>query len=153
MIGSRTQMQATSWLKAVKYSDRWFAKKSGTDPRNGGNSPHAVAEWLRKNGDVLDAEWPTDKCNSIDEFYAEPDSRLSGVASRLIAELDIKHEFVPNNAKALYDALQYSPLGFSVHAWVKDAQGLYYRPAGSIDTHWVVSASSCLVGSEKFATV
>ena len=120
------------------FSDRWFAKKSGTDPRKGGNSPHQVAEWLRKNGDVLDTEWPSDTSKSLEEFYAEPASRLTALASRLTAEFDIKHEFVPTDAKALYHALQYSPLGFSVYAWVKDSQtGTYFRPAGAGDTHWV----------------
>ena len=40
--------------------------------------------------------------------------------------------------KLITDALQYSPLGISLFAWVKDENGLYYRPTGAPDCHWCV---------------
>src|SRR3990167_5226771 len=33
------------------------------------------------------------------------------------------------------EALKYSPVAFSVYAWVQDSDGLYYRPAGFDDNH------------------
>ena len=32
-------------------------------------------------------------------------------------------------------ALKYSPVGFSVYAWVKGADGRFYRPQGMDDNH------------------
>ena len=34
-------------------------------------------------------------------------------------------------------ALRFSPIGVSVFAWVKDTDGLYYKPKGQRDNHFV----------------
>ena len=41
-------------------------------------------------------------------------------------------------------ALKYSPVGFSTYAWTKDENGLYYRPQGETDNHFV-----CVYGYEE----
>lgn len=109
------------------YSDRYFAKMSGTDPYKGGNSPHKVAEWLRKNGDVLESEWPMDHTiDSLEKYYAEPPLQLQTSAKKLPVELEITHEWVPADPDSIYNALQFSPLGVSVSAW-KEVDGLYVK--------------------------
>lgn len=121
----------------IDYSDRWFAKKSGTSIERKGNSPHTVAEFRRKKGIILEKDWKFDESiKSAEEFYAEPPKKLDTLASATLAEYKFEHEWVPTTAKALYDALQYSPLGFSVYAWEKDSDGFYSKPKGAIDTHW-----------------
>lgn len=122
----------------VDYSDRWFAKKSGTNTTAQGNSPHVVAEFRRKNGVVLEKDWRFDETiKTVEDFYADPPKKLDTLANVVVAEYEFKHEWVTPTAKALYDALQYSPLGFSVFAWTKDENGYYYKPKGAIDGHWV----------------
>ena len=44
------------------------------------------------------------------------------------AEWQFNHDWVATTTQALWDALQYSPLGISVYAWVNDKDGLYYKP-------------------------
>ena len=129
--------------KEINYSDRWLAKKSGTIP-TAGNNCHVVAETLRKKGDVIESEWPFDSTIKTPAlFYAEPPTKLDIEALIFDEEFDFGHEWVPTTAKSLYDALQLSPLGFSVFAWVQDENGLYYKPQGQSDCHWV-----CLVYAE-----
>jgi len=120
------------------FSDRWYAKASGTSVASGGNSPHTVAEFARLSGLVNEEKWPFDvSIESVEEFYADFPKELYTTASKLLDEFTLKHEWVPSDAQSLYDALQYSPLGFSTYAWVRDGD-MYYRPQGSSDTHWVV---------------
>lgn len=126
------------------YSDRWFAKKSGTNVLVG-NSPHVTAEFLRKNGDVLEIEWPFDaSIKTAEDFYATPKKSLDVSAQKFIAEYGFGHDWItPPTAEKLWDALQYSPVGFSAHAWEKDENGFYFKPHGATDNHWV-----CLVYAE-----
>jgi hypothetical protein len=118
------------------YSDRYFAKLSGTDPYKGGNSPHKVAEWLRKNGDVLESEWPMDHTiDTLEKYYAEPPLQLQTSAKKLPVELEITHEWVPADPDSIYNALQFSPLGVSVSAW-NEVDGLYVK--NQPENHWCV---------------
>jgi hypothetical protein len=41
----------------VDFPERFLAKNSGTDPQKGGNDPHTVAEFLRKEGVVFQERW------------------------------------------------------------------------------------------------
>lgn len=119
------------------YSDRYLAKTSGTLPGIG-NDPHRVAETLRKKGDVKESVWPFDSSiDSATKFYGPVPSKLEVLALTFLMEFGFKHEYVPSNPDSLKNALKYSPLGFSVYAWVQD-DGLYYRPEGMRDTHWVM---------------
>jgi hypothetical protein len=123
------------------YSDRWLGKASGTNILTQGNSPHIVAETLRNKGDVLEKDWPFDATvKTVQDFFADFPKKFFTLALNFITEFDFKHEWVTCTAQAIFDALLLSPLGFSVYAWIKDENGLYYKPQGAIDGHWV-----CLV--------
>lgn len=116
------------------FSDRWFAKKSGTDPERGGNSPHTVAEFRRKNGLVYEHEWPyTKDIKTLEEFYKAPPKVLDKKAKTLTYEVSFKHQWVTNTPEKMYAELKKSPLGFGVYAWEKD-NGLYVRKGRS--THY-----------------
>lgn len=119
------------------YSNRFLAVISGTDPAHG-NNPHRVAEALRTQGDCDEDAWTFDSAiDTVAKFYAPVPNALRTLAKEFIAEWRLNHDWVPTTPQALWDALQYSPLGISVYAWVKDKDGLYYKPDPSVpDTHW-----------------
>lgn len=131
-ILSRFEYGATT-----NYSDRFLATVSGTAEQHG-NSPHRVAETLRINGCVDEKELPFDSTiNTFEKFYAPIAKKLYTLALGTFAEWEFGHSFVPADATAVKNALRYSPLGFSVYAWMIDENGLYYRPQGEVDGHWV----------------
>jgi hypothetical protein len=119
------------------YSDRFLAKASGTTAQ--GNSPHVIAEYLRKNGDVLQEIWPFDATiKTFADFYADIPRNVYALATAFIDEFDFKHEYIPTDPNSLKSALKLSPVGFSVYAWVLDPKtGYYVKPQGVIDNHWV----------------
>jgi len=118
------------------FSDRYLAYISGTKEKKG-NSPHIVAETIRKAGDVRQLDWDfTPDINTYEKFYETPPSYLMAFAERFLDEYDFKHDYVPINPEAMMSALRYSPLGFSVTAWTKDENGLYYNIGAN--NHWVV---------------
>lgn len=130
------------------YSDRFLAKASGTIIP--GNSPHKVAETIRKVGLVTQEAWPFDSLiNTFDKFYAEVPRSVYALATAFSEEFDFKHEYVPCTPEGLKEALKYSPLGMSVYGWYQDLDhnsptfGLYTKPQGAEDNHWI-----CVYGFE-----
>lgn len=120
------------------WSDRFLAAISGTKGRQG-NSPSVVGETLKKQGVVEEKYYPFDsQINSYEKFYADIPGNLKTLALAFKAEYSFGYEHVPSNYDAMMEALKYSPLGFSAYAWVKDEDGLYYRPQGTSDTHFTV---------------
>lgn len=120
------------------WSDRFLAAISGTKEKKG-NSPGTVAEILKDRGVVAEHYWPFDaQINSYEKFYADIPKNIETLALAFRAEYSFGYSHVPSNYDSLMRALQYSPIGFSVYAWVKNADGLYYRPAGGIDGHFTV---------------
>jgi hypothetical protein len=118
------------------YSDRWLAYKTGTKNKKG-NDPHLVLEWLRTNGDVTEDNWPfTIAVNSYDEYYVVPNFELDALAKLLADEWVIKHDTVRGGANAMWDALQYSPLGVSVGFNAVDQNGYWYKNDNGPDSHW-----------------
>ena len=116
------------------YSDRFVAKGSGTDPARG-NTPHAVAEFIRKKGLVSETDWPYE-AETVQEFYAMLPQRLYELAFSFLQRCEFKHEYVITSPEMLKEALKYSPLGISVNLWPTD-DGIYYKPEGQRDNHWV----------------
>lgn len=117
------------------FSDRFLAKVSNTNVN--GNSPHVVAEKLRKQGTPREELWPITKdLNSWETFYAPIPQSIQTVALEFTAKFDFKHEYVPTTPQALKEALKYSPLGISVSAWSKGIDGLYYSTFPN--NHWCV---------------
>ena len=127
------------------WSERYVGIAAGTDPALGGNSPHKVIETIRKDCGLLDDYvLPMDKANTIEEYYSpDPIPWLMKMNGRkFIDEYEIKHDWIfgqfriHNKKEVMKDALRFSPLGMAVYAWAKD--GLYIRPEGKEDNHWVV---------------
>jgi hypothetical protein len=127
------------YARADNYSDRWLAKKTGTDKQRG-NSPHTVAEFMRKSGVIVEELWPfTQDIGSFEKYYAEPPQNLDTQAVPFVAEFGLKHEYVLANPAEMKKALQYSPLGASVYAWPhRDANGYYFKLPGETDNHFVM---------------
>jgi len=122
--------------RAENFADRYLAYISGTGPKRG-NSPHVVAETLRKLGDVEEGLWPFSG-TTYDQYYQLPPASLSTLARRFFSDrYDLKHDYVPSDPMLMWDALQYSPLGASVYAWVRDTDDYYIKPKGVRDNHWV----------------
>jgi hypothetical protein len=119
------------------WSARFLAKASDTTPS--GNSPHKTAETARKVGLPNEIDWPfTDDIKTWTEFYKDIPQAIYSLAVAFLNEFDFKHEYVVPQPFYLKQALQYSPVGISVYAWVKGTDGLYYKPQGAQDNHWVV---------------
>jgi len=122
----------------VEFSERFLAKNSGTDPQDGGNDPHKVAESLRKDGVVFQGRWDfTDEIKSVEEFYSEIPAEVFRFATKDF-NYSLKHEYVGTDIFSIKKALQSSTIGFSVHAWQSDENGIYHKPAGCTDNHWVM---------------
>lgn len=114
------------------WSDRFLAYATGTEAMKG-NTPKRVAEFLRKKGTVKEIDWAFDN-----DFYKIPPQNLYTLALQFPAEYNFGYEYVPSNAEAMMEALKYSPLLASAYAWVKDENGLHYRPQGMDDNHAMV---------------
>lgn len=121
------------------YSDRLLATISGTAALQG-NSLQAVSEMLRKEGDVLEAQWPFDSTiTTFEKFYAPVPDHLLILAKEFVAEFAYNHEYVPCDPSSLKKALTYSPLNVATYAWIEDSTtGLYYFPPGYPANHCVM---------------
>ena len=119
----------------VNYSDRALAVMSETKPN--GNTPQKVYETIRKKGLVLEAEWPWgDWVVTWEEYMKELPSYIWTKALMWVSEWKFWHDYVPNTPEAMKEALKESPLAGSV-ALMRGDDGIYYRPDGWSDTHWV----------------
>src|SRR3990167_6954998 len=129
----------------IDFSDRALGIMSGT--KDGGNDPHTVAETARKQG--LLKEWLlpfTYTLTTIEEYYSPNPlpQDLQATAISFLSDYKLWHEWVFNRElgrgdeiERMKQALQYSPLGVSVYAWLKDENGLYYKE-GEQDNHWTI---------------
>ena len=123
------------------YSDRFLAFQTGTRDKFG-NDPHFVCEWLRHSGDVPEDKWPfLAEVDTYDRYYAEPPAHLSDEAKTFTTEWSLKHDTVrkgsyPTLQDAMWDALQYSPLGVSVGFNAMDEKGYVYKNGSMNDWHW-----------------
>ena len=117
-------------------SVRFLAKLSNTDV-NHGASLQGVANNLKNSGDVDETDYPF-KCSTFQEFYQALPKWLIVKAQEFCAQYSFGYSIVPSNADAIKLALTYSPLIFTVYAWMIDENGLYYRPSGEQDCHAVM---------------
>jgi hypothetical protein len=120
------------------FSDRWLAWNSGTTTQ--GNSPHTVAETLRKAGVPLQSKWDiTRDVNTFDKWYQTPPMGLFKEARLdFLNQYKIKHDYVNNDANSIKDALRFSPLGVSVGWNNKDSEGRWFKNGDGPDFHWVM---------------
>lgn len=117
------------------WSDRFLATMAGTKER-GGNTPANVAETRRKRGNVKEEEWPFE-ATSFNDYYKDIPDNVKTMAIGEGAQYAFGYEAVRSTAQDLMQALKYSPVGMSTYAWVKDENGVYYRPQGLSDNHFV----------------
>lgn len=123
------------------WSDRFLAETSGTTVY--GNDPHAVAETLRKKGDVPESDWPyTSDINTWGKFYQTPPDNLKTFALQFTLKYVFGHQYVTTTQKAMKEALTRSPLGAAVYAWSVPVDGIYHREGS--DVHWI-----CIYGYER----
>ncbi len=114
------------------FSDRYLAKMTGTDQKHG-NDPHYVAEFLRLQGDCFEKDWPSANVRTFEDYYEQPPQ----LPDKLLPQFSFGHDVVPSTPADMKSALRFSPLGASVYGWALDEDGLYYRPEGVSDNHWV----------------
>ena len=133
------------------YSDRFLAINSGTTPR--GNSVLKVADTLRHGGLVGEEALPfSSDIKSFSEYHSpKPLPRhLLNIGKKWTNQFNFGYEWVFNDSvpkkdrpNLIWNALQFSPVGVSVLAWIKDGNS-YTKPKGAIDNHFTV-----IFGGEK----
>ena len=121
--------------KNLNLSDRFAAKGSGVDPLVG-NTPKRAADFLRKSWSVNESEWPMEGVQSVEEYYKEISDLLYSKAQILKGDNVFGYEYVQPMKTLLKEALKRGPVGMSC-ALMLDENGLWYKPAGWRDTHWV----------------
>lgn len=124
------------------YAERFTYINAGVSP-DGGGDPHAVAESIRTQGVVPQAELPMTA--TLDEF-ARPNPMTKDLLSEgwaWVGRRSFGHEWVftggrPQDQRTalIRQALQYSPVGMSVSAWMLGPNGTYID-GGNPNNHWV----------------
>lgn len=146
-----TQNAIEIMLKRIALKEYNFSERHvyiGTDSDQSGGDPFQSGEWIRKNGMVDQDVLPMTK--TFAEFVQPKPLPETIVvkAKQFLKEYEIKQEYVWNDydnpisleekRRRIKEALPLGPLGVSLYAWVKDSNGLYYRPQGQGDVHWCV---------------
>jgi len=125
------------------YSERYTAILADTS-RNG-TTPTKGAEAIRKKGVIPDDLLPFREVSSWRDYHS-PNPMFSGYlesGSKWLEKYDFKHEWVFTGGtllekqNKLKQALESSPLGISVYAWVQNGE-FYTKPEGVRDTHWTM---------------
>lgn len=130
-------LQRQEFEQTENYSDRFLATISGTAAKMG-NDPKTVGQRFKDNGCPKEYEWPFDSTiDTFEKFYAFIPRALYDLALQFKDKFTFGYEWVGTTQQSMMDALQYSPLGVSVYAWVQDA-GFYIRPQGASSTHFTV---------------
>lgn len=125
-------------------SDRFVGIMAGTKAT--GNSPHTVAESIRKNGEIDEEELPFGPdILTFTDFYSfkgADQTRCKNLGLQWLKNWLLQHEWVFNGGTIasknalISQALKRSPVAMSVAAWdVPDAQGINHQSWP--DNHWV----------------
>jgi len=130
----------------IDKSERYVGVVAETTPQ--GNTPQNVIQAIRHSGLIDEKDLPFDKTINTWEDYYSPlpmTKKYLKMGEKFLKEFEISHEWLnPITPKSLIKALQCSPLGVSVYAWELGQDGLYIKPEGEMDNHWV-----CLYGFEE----
>lgn len=126
----------------TNWSERFTGITAGTRPP--GNSPHAVAEAIRKFGLIPESMLAMADAETLDDYYS-PDPMTNALLKegmKWLQQIEFKHEWVFNDFDSLQkkqdkmlEALKFSPLGASVYGWQKK-NGIYMKPKNAEDNHW-----------------
>lgn len=146
-LNAREVLCKRAFGKDENNSDRFTYISSDTNPP--GNDPHVVAESIRTEGVVPEEELPfTADIIDLQTFRNMGDKGPDLISEGLeeTKKILFLHEWLwsdPNisisdKQEKMWECLQYSPLGVSVHAWEQDENGLYSKNPGDEDNHWVV---------------
>ena len=119
-------------LGTQNYSERFLAVISGTV--HGGNSPHKVAEKLRKVGLVEEKEFSTLEAKTWGEYYIHINSSIRKTALEWLDTHIFKHEYIQTDPETLYQSLRTSPIGVSVAAWYQEGE-FFIKPKDMQDNH------------------
>ena len=123
------------------YSDRFIGILAGTTVY--GNSPHTVAEAIRKTGLIDEGLLPFGDIDNWNDYYSPYPlpKNLIKEAGKWLRQYEFNHDWVFVNVEQsrkpelLMLALKSSPIGVSVNAW-HEKGGMFYKPKGSQDNHW-----------------
>jgi len=116
------------------FSDRFLAVASET--KRGGNSPKKVYKALKDKGVVSEEDYLFN-AETFKDFYAPIPNKIKKLAKEFTDKYEFRYEIVPDNNKAIQEALKCSPLGISVSAWYRRGDG-YYKPKNARDNHFTV---------------
>ncbi len=123
-------------------SDRFVY--NGTETVPPGNDPHKVADWIHNNGLIPEADLPMTE--TYEEFITPRPLSLNLIneGKNWLKHYDFGHEWVfksdvshDDKITKMMEALQYSPLGVSVTAWIEGPDGIFIDE-GNPNTHWCV---------------
>lgn len=143
VYGTENAIQALAKAKygvSEEYSERYLGVLAGI--RNGsGGSPHTVIEKWKNSGNLLYKFLPFENIKSWTEFNSpnpmSADLILEG--KKWLTKYRIGHDwvydFTPEN---LMEALKFSPIGVGVYAWPNPVDGIYNKPSGVRDNHWII---------------
>lgn len=101
----------------VNWSDRFTSSMSGTVP-NQGNGFKTVADSIRKNGMVLEEDYPFGGVDDY-EYVKKPAQNVIDKGQAWLLAFEVQYEWVDwggCHAQKLYDALQFGPLKVSADA-------------------------------------
>jgi hypothetical protein len=108
-----------------------------------GGNPHDALEVIRKEGEINEDLLPfTNDVSKGNYLVAKMPISLTVEGRLFLNNYKINHDwvFLPNDtgkAETIWSVLQYSPVGVSVLAWIKDKK-YYTKPKGATDSHWCV---------------
>ncbi len=126
--------------KRLNISARFTAKMSGTS--RSGNTFRRVAESLRKDGFVLEEDWPFDPSMTWDQYHSPiPDEVIMKGQSSLNV-YNIKHEWVDTvKWPKLEKIFKQCALQLGLYAWAVNRLGQYFFPQGARYNHASIGAN------------
>lgn len=134
--------------KKANNSERYlanYAKNLGLLNPNVGADPHAIAEMRRNvSGTIPEERAPwVDSISSPAEYYSLDVNPLIPEAKTWYNEWRLNHKWLwvgqtapQEKRRRIQDALTKGTVSVSVAAWY-ERNGLYYKPDGATDNHWV----------------
>ena len=95
-----------------EFSDRFTAKMSGTTIN--GNYLYRVADSIRKDGLVDDAEWPIPVGYTWDKYYEEIPQFIKDKGPKFLQEFDVAYEWIDFNRESLIYHLKHAPIQVTI---------------------------------------